>query len=84
MRFGAEQSEAPNRMTRYKFNNILSTFFTREIVFLYFILFITIQLCYILSNQSRYDRLNVNSICSPCPVDNLCPGAGYLYYTGKV
>lgn len=61
MRFGAEQSDAPNRMTRNKFNNILSTFFTREIVSLYFILFITIQLCYIFSNQGWYDRLNVNS-----------------------
>ena len=30
-RFGAERSEGPNRVAREKFNNILSTCFTREI-----------------------------------------------------
>ena len=30
-RFGAERSEGPNRVARGKFNNILSTCFTREI-----------------------------------------------------
>lgn len=66
MKFGAEQSEAPDRMTRKNFNNILSTCFTREIVSLYFILFITNQLtCYILSNQGRYDKLNVISLVNP-------------------
>lgn len=65
MKFGAEQSEAPDRMTRKYFNNILSTYFTLEIVSLYFILFITNQLCYILSNQGRYDKLNVISLVNP-------------------
>lgn len=43
----------------------VSTCFTRGIILLYFNLFFTIQLCYILSNQCNYDDLNaVSSIHS--------------------
>lgn len=37
----------------------IQTCFAREIILLYFILFISIQLCHILSNQGKYYKLNV-------------------------
>lgn len=49
IRVDAERSEAPNLIARKKDNIILSRCFIREIISLYINIFITIQLCYILS-----------------------------------
>lgn len=49
IRVDAERSEAPNLIARKKDNIILSRCSIREIISLYINIFITIQLCYILS-----------------------------------
>ena len=76
-RFGSKCSEEPHRRASEMFTNILSTWFTREIIFWYFYIFLKIHLkpqsLHHFNSNDRQIRLNLNTKLSVIVIRKVCP-----------